>query len=109
VALLTDACLDEMGKAATTILDGSFVADPLYGAVVAALDPRRRVRVSTDGTGTAAGAALLAGHGTRDGPVEVATETPQPLELPGLDKARKLWRDLARTEQAAAAGMGRQQ
>ena len=40
VALLTDTCLDLMGSAATTVLDGSFVKDPLYASLVAALRPR---------------------------------------------------------------------
>jgi sugar (pentulose or hexulose) kinase len=109
VALLTDACLDLMGSQGTAILDGSFVKDPLYGSLVAALDPGRTTLLSTDGYGTAAGASLLADHETRREPVPVSTQTPRPLHIAGLDNYRKRWRDLARnTQSAGEAGMGTQ-
>jgi sugar (pentulose or hexulose) kinase len=95
VALLTDHCLDLMGSAGTTVLDGSFVRDPLYPALVAALRPGARTLLSTDASGTAAGAALLAGHETRTGPAAVRLETPATLQIAGLDLYRKRWRDLA--------------
>jgi sugar (pentulose or hexulose) kinase len=95
VALLTDTCLDLMGCAATTVLDGSFVKDPLYASLVAAMRPGRRTLYSIDGYGTAAGAALLAGHETRDRPADVALQIAAPLQIPGLEDYRKRWRDLA--------------
>ena len=107
VSLLTDACLDMMGAAATTILDGSFVKDPLYGALIAALRPGSRVLVNPDGAGTAAGAALLADHETRSRPVEVRMQAPAPIRIAGLDKYRKEWRDLTpSTHTTARVSMG---
>ncbi len=103
VALLTDACLDLMGRAATTVLDGSFVKDPLYPALAAALRPGRETLFSADAYGTAAGAALLAAHETRIGPAPVSLETPNALQIPGLDAYRKRWRDLAGGERPEAA------
>ena len=50
------------------MLDGTFVREPLYGALVAALRPDRRVLVNLDHYGVATGAALLAGHETRPAP-----------------------------------------
>jgi len=101
VALLSDACLDRMGASATTVLDGSFVTDPLYASLVAALRPGRKTLFSTDGYGTAAGAALLADHDTRHAPAPVALETPAPLHISGLELYRQQWRELAGTQSAA--------
>ena len=100
VALLTDICLDLMGAGEMTVLDGSFVTDPLYASLVAALRPGRPIVFSTDAYGTAAGAALLADHGKRGGPVQVALETPAPLHLPGLELYRQEWRECAGHSQA---------
>jgi len=97
VALLTDVCLEAMGEAATTVLDGSFVRDPLYGVLVASLSPGRRTLVSRDGHGTAAGAALLASHETRTGPALLTLEEAAPLALPALAGYRARWRELARS------------
>ena len=95
VALLTDFCLELMGSAATTVLDGSFVRDPLYPALVAALRPGARTLFSTDAHGTAAGAALLAAHEARTGPAPVRLETPGSLQIPGVTLYRRRWRELA--------------
>ncbi|MDQ3558584.1 MAG: carbohydrate kinase, partial [Pseudomonadota bacterium] len=86
---------DLMGSASTTVLDGSFVKDPLYQALVAALRPGKTTLFSPDAYGTAAGAALLAAHETRIGPAPVALGTPKALQFSGLDAYRKRWRDLA--------------
>ncbi|HWT30979.1 MAG TPA: carbohydrate kinase [Propylenella sp.] len=103
VALLTDTCLDLMGASATTVLDGSFVKDPLYASLFGALRQGRRTLYSTDGYGTAAGAALLAGHETRTAPAKVDIRTAQPLQIPGLDDYRRRWRELAHNPPALAA------
>jgi sugar (pentulose or hexulose) kinase len=103
VSLLTDTCLDLMGSAATTVLDGSFVKDPLYASLVAALRPGRRTLYSTESYGTAAGAALLLGHETRDRPANVALQTAPPLQIPGLEGYRRRWRDLAEHGSSLAA------
>lgn len=95
VALLTDFCLDLMGSAATTVLDGSFVRDPLYPSLVAALRPGAATVFSLDANGTAAGAALLVGHESRTSPAPVRLERPAPLGIPGLSAYRDRWRELA--------------
>lgn len=102
VALLTDVCLDRMGASATTVLDGSFVTDPTYASLVAALRPGRKILFSTDAYGTAAGAALLADHDLRAGPARVSLETPAPLHIPGLELYRQRWRELAGNPRSAA-------
>jgi sugar (pentulose or hexulose) kinase len=95
VALLTEACLAVVGGEATAVLDGTFVRDPLYPALVAALRPERTTLFSTDAYGTAAGAALLAGHADRDRPVAVDLRRPPPVDIPGLAGYATRWRRLA--------------
>jgi sugar (pentulose or hexulose) kinase len=92
VALLTDACLDAMGDNATTLLDGTFVKDPIYPALVGALRPGRRTLFNTDAYGTAAGAALLAGHGARSRHVSVDVRSPERIDLPNLAGYAARWR-----------------
>ena len=93
-ALLTDRCLDAM-TAATIVLDGPFVREPLFGGIVKALHPDRRVLVNLDSAGVATGAALLAGHDTRRAPATIALDTPPALSLPSLPAYRDLWRSEA--------------
>ncbi len=95
VALVTDACLDALGDNNLAILDGSFVSDPLYPALVAALRPGRRTVYTTDRYGTAAGAALLAGHGERGRSVEVDLRAPGRIDLPQLAGYAARWRRMA--------------
>ncbi len=95
VALLTDVLLDALGSAATVVLDGSFVADPAYAALVAALRPGQRVVFNSDSHGPAAGAALLAGHEHRSSPVPLNLRAPAPRALPELPEYRTRWRRLA--------------
>jgi sugar (pentulose or hexulose) kinase len=90
-ALLTDACLTALGSGGDVILDGSFTADPLYADLVAALRPDLRVHVSREAAGPAAGAALLATHETRPGPVAAPLATPRGLDIPGLAAYRARW------------------
>jgi sugar (pentulose or hexulose) kinase len=104
VALLTDACLDLMGSGQNIVLDGSFVTDPLYASLVAALRPGSAIFVSNDAYGTAVGAALLANHEKRDGPVQARLDSPEPLHLPRIDLYRQRWRDLAGDAQRATMG-----
>jgi hypothetical protein len=91
-ALLTAECIEELPRAATVVLDGNFVTDPLYGALVSALLPEARVLVSRSTTGTATGAALLASHTTRRHPAPLAVETPESTSLLELSSYRVQWR-----------------
>ena len=94
-ALLTDLLLDAFTATGRVFLDGSFVADPLYPALVAALRPGAYVRVNRHRDGIAAGAALLAGHATRTAPAALALDAPAALDFPGLASYRAQWRHLA--------------
>jgi sugar (pentulose or hexulose) kinase len=95
-ALLTVACAEALGGGERLILDGTFLHDPLYGPLVAALRPGRPTRISQDPNGVAAGAALLAGHTTRAAPAAMALSTPPPTPpLPGLDRYAAAWRATA--------------
>jgi sugar (pentulose or hexulose) kinase len=91
-ALLTTECTEDLPRASTIVLDGSFVKDPLYGAIVAALLPHARVLVSRTTTGTATGAALLASHMTRRQVAPLAAEAPEKFSLPDLSSYRAHWR-----------------
>jgi len=94
-ALLTDFLLDTLGSAGDVVLDGTFVKDPLYPALIAALRPGQRTTFDLHGYGTAAGAALLAGHATRTSPAPLALQTPAPPTIPDLLPYRARWRALA--------------
>jgi sugar (pentulose or hexulose) kinase len=87
-ALLTDMLLDALGSTGVVVLDGTFVRDPLYPALVAALRPAQRIRVSLDSYGSAAGAALLAGHEQRTAPAPLALQAAPQLDMPQLDMPR---------------------
>lgn len=78
-ALLTAECLDALGGGGMVVLDGSFLRDPLYARLVAGLVPARPVRYNLDAYGVASGAALLAGHETRRGPVRAELSMPEGL------------------------------
>ena len=94
-ALLTDACLDALGRTGTIILDGVFVNDPLFPALIAALRPGFRVLYNLESYGTAAGCALLAEHAHRAVPADLALKTPRRFDLPDLAGYRERWVDLA--------------
>jgi len=95
--LLTDLLLDALDCTGSVVLDGTFVKDPLYPALLAALRPGQTIQFNLHGYGTAAGAALLAGHDTRTRtrPASLALQAPAPLALPGLPAYRARWRTLA--------------
>jgi sugar (pentulose or hexulose) kinase len=102
VALLTAECVEDLPHAATVVLDGNFVADPLYGELVAALLQNTRVLVSKNTTGTASGAALLAAHETRTRPAPLAAASPDKRALPDLPSYRAYWRARAKTMEHAS-------
>ncbi len=90
-ALQTDRCLDGLTPG-TVVLDGPFVREPLFGALVAALHPNKRVLVNPDSNGVAAGAALLAGHEARTRPARLALSPAPVLRLDALPAYRDRWR-----------------
>lgn len=94
VALLTVECGNRLDPERDWVLDGSFLRDPAFAGLVAALRPGRVTRVNAEGHGVAAGAAALC-HPGRAMP---APELTTPAALPGLpdltDYAAR-WRALA--------------
>jgi hypothetical protein len=97
-ATLTAEILDTLPKTRTVILDGTFVKDPLYGALVQFLHPSAEVRVNADSFGISAGAALLAGHEGRTAPVRLSLARPETAGLPDLTAYRARWRESLKLE-----------
>lgn len=101
-ALLTAECLDALGDCRTVVLDGSFLRDPLYAALVAGLVPERTVFFNREGYGVASGAALLAEHQQRVAPAPIDLGRPEPLNLlPSLLPAYSArWRSLIQNDRS---------
>ena len=94
VALLTVACGNRLDPDRLWVLDGSFLRDPAYAALVAVLRPGRETRVNTEGYGIVAGAAALC-HPDRAMPPPDLTD-PRPLPgLPDLTEYAARWRGLS--------------
>lgn len=91
VALLTVAVADALGGGARLILDGTFLADPAYAPLVAALRPGRPTLACTDGGGVAAGAAALVAPAA----AAPALAPVAPAGLPGLGRYAAAWRRAA--------------
>src|SRR5947207_5870017 len=91
LALMSDLMLARLGvTTGDLIIEGSFAANPAYGALLAALRPSQRVFAGSDAAGTARGAALLARWPPRDirPPPLIAA---QPYELEGWLAYRSAW------------------
>jgi sugar (pentulose or hexulose) kinase len=97
-ALLTVECLDALGSSGRVILDGSFLRDPLYAALVAALRPQGDTVSNLDTYGVASGTALLASHGTRSARAAIALEKPPVFNHPAaeLTAYARRWQATAR-------------
>ena len=93
-ALQADRCLDGL-TAETIVLDGPFVREPMFGALIGALHPGRRVLVNFESYGVAAGAALLASHETRNEPAVLTLAPPPALHIDALSAYRDRWRSEA--------------
>ena len=92
VALLTDYLLDALSAVGDVVLDGTFCREPLYPSLVAGLRRSARVRCDLHGYGSAAGAALLAGHTTRSAPAPLMLQTVPAADLAELADYRARWR-----------------
>lgn len=89
-ALMTHHCLERLGARGDAIVEGSFVKNPAYAAVLAALNPERAVYVSDDTTGTVRGTAALA-RWPSEAPTGVRLERAPAWSLPGLSQYRTRW------------------
>ncbi|WP_104666149.1 FGGY family carbohydrate kinase [Ensifer adhaerens] len=97
-ALLTAECVEALGPGPLVVLDGSFLRDPLYARLVAALMPNRRVRFNLDAYGVASGAALLANEGRRQAPAPLSLADPGSVShlSPAVAVYASQWRARAR-------------
>ncbi|MBD9511755.1 carbohydrate kinase [Ensifer sp. ENS10] len=98
-SLLTTECVEALGPGPLVVLDGSFLRDPLYARLVAALMPNRRVRFNLDAYGVASGAALLASEGQRQRPAPLSLADPGDVShlSPAVAVYASQWRARART------------
>jgi sugar (pentulose or hexulose) kinase len=88
--LMTDYCLDALGAAGPIAVEGSFTANPWFGALLAALRPQQSVAYSDDASGTTCGGWLLR---YRDGVPPGASTRVAALDFPGLEAYRQRWLD----------------
>ena len=93
-ALVADIMLERLAADGPLIVEGPFAANDVFLAALATLHPGRRVIGSTDASGTAAGAALLASWpGDREIGEPSAGRAPA-APLDGLADYRRRWRAL---------------
>ena len=97
VALLTETCAAALDPDRLLILDGSFVRDPAFATLVAALRPGQRTLVNPEGYGVAAGTALLCRQGQAKAELNLLTPAAAP-DIPDLTAWAARWRTLARTQ-----------
>ncbi len=91
-ALLAVTCGSLLGAARPWVVDGSFLRDPAFASLVAALRPGLETSISPESYGIASGAALLC---RPSGLVRLDLSPARPLGLPGLDDYAARWRALA--------------
>jgi sugar (pentulose or hexulose) kinase len=97
LALLTVSCANTLGAKRTIVLDGTYLRDPLYARLVAALRPNAETLENHEGDGVASGAALLCSHETRREPAPITLSLPQPLsEFADLGAYASEWFQLTR-------------
>ncbi len=94
-ALVTNECLEALSSEDLVILDGTFLREPLYASLVAALRPQCETVFNLDSNGVASGAALLATHGMSRTISSVALSKPEPLDCPALLEYAQEWRSHA--------------
>jgi sugar (pentulose or hexulose) kinase len=95
VAALTLDCGNRLDPDRPWVLDGSFLRDPAFAALVAALRPMRETWVHSESYGIAAGAAALCARGRAMPPLHLTEPEPLP-GLPGLTDYIARWRALAK-------------
>lgn len=91
-ALLAVTCGSMLDPARPWVLDGSFLRDPAFAGLVAALRPGQKTLVAPESYGIAAGAALLC---RPPGIVPLDLTDARPFALPNLNAYAARWRALA--------------
>jgi len=87
--LMTDYCLDALGAAGPLAVEGSFTANPWFGALLAALRPQQPVSYSDDASGTTCGGWMLRYRDAAPPGAGTAIAARAPA---GLDAYRGRWR-----------------
>lgn len=91
-ALLTAECAGALADDRRLVVDGVFLADPAYGALLAVMTPAG-VMTARINNGVTVGAALLCRHNDRNGPARPAPlDEAQPMAIDGLVGYRERWR-----------------
>ena len=96
-ALLTVTCADVLRGGSRIILDGTFLNEPLFAPLVAALRDGQPTEFSEETHGVVAGAVCLADHETRTAPAPLTLTPATPVAIPGLSDYARHWR--ARAEE----------
>ncbi|MES0863325.1 FGGY family carbohydrate kinase [Ruegeria sp. SCPT10] len=94
-ALLTVTCTDFLDGGSRLILDGTFLKDPMYAQIVAALRPGLRTEASHETHGVVAGALQLACRASGSPSTPLTLEPVVPIVLPGLTEYATQWREAA--------------
>lgn len=104
--LMTEYCLEQLQAPGAVVLEGSFIANPYFAALLAGASGEREVFCSEDGNGTTVGGWMLRHwQEPRRNEALAALKQVKPLRLRGWDAYRDAWRvavaALARREDAA--------
>ena len=90
LALVVDTMLDRLGAHPPFVVEGPSAADPVFLSALATLRPEAEVVASEDGTGTGAGALVLA-HWGQGPPRASSAHVVAGQGLPGLAEYRARW------------------
>jgi sugar (pentulose or hexulose) kinase len=91
VALMTDLAMDSLGAGGDIFLDGPLASNPLFGSMVAAWHPHRRVFDAPESNVCGTAASFLGGFPHRAARRSSAVA---PLEMAGLEEHRSAWREM---------------
>lgn len=94
-ALLTVTCAEVLNGGDTLILDGTFLKEPHFAPLVAALRGARTTLLSDELHGVVVGAVRLVNHGGEEMPKRVSLDQVVPAEVPGLAEYFAAWRTAA--------------
>lgn len=101
-ALLTVTCADTLGGGRRLILDGTFLKEPLYAPLVAALRPDIKTELSEEKNGVVIGALCLATRVLGEQPFELRLQPVEPAAIPGLEAYASDWRRAAEANASVA-------
>lgn len=91
--LMTEYCLEQLQAPGAIVVEGSFISNPYFAALLAGAFDGRDVFCSEDGSGTTAGGWMLQHwqDGQRGGALTAPRQV-KPLRLRGWDAYRQAWR-----------------